>query len=346
MNEKLFFLISGEHTTLPIAEIKAILEAERIEYKTLTELPKLLIIDSDQKSLEKIAYRSAMYEACGLGLIECQDDFEMILKETKGVEFGKYLSQSESFAVRLLRVMGSSKHLDRRTLESSIGRMVLSQVKNSRVDLKNPDKVFLAIISSKKFILGLEIFRKTSKEFLNRAPKKRPAFHPATMPPKLARCMVNLARVEKEKLFLDPFCGVGSFLIEAGLIGCKVIGCDISSRMVRGTLQNLKFFKINPLGVMLADARKIPVKEVNSMVTDPPYGIEASTHKTTTEKLLLEFLPVAYETINRGGFLCLASPKDLKARELGKEAGFRLMETHYLYVHRSLTREISVFKKE
>jgi tRNA (guanine10-N2)-dimethyltransferase len=346
VSEKLFCLISGEHPTLPTAEIKAILEAEGIEYKILVELPKLLIIHADQKSLEKIAYRSAMYEACGLMIAHCQDDLEAIVKEVKCIDFNQYLSQNESFAVRLLRIMGSSKHLNRKILESSIGDIVLSQVKNSRVNLKNPDKVFLAFLSSGEFILGLEMFRKFSKDIFERMPKKRPAFHPATISPKLARCMVNLARAKKGKLFLDPFCGVGGFLIEAGLIGCEVIGCDINSKMVYGTLQNLKFFKISPLGVIMADAKKIPIKEVDFMVTDPPYGIEASTYKTTTKKLLIEFFPIAYEIVKHNGFLCLSSPKGLDAYELGKKAGFKLIETHYLYVHRSLTREISVFKKE
>ncbi|MEM3754664.1 MAG: DNA methyltransferase, partial [Candidatus Bathyarchaeia archaeon] len=256
------------------------------------------------------------------------------------------LSQNESFAVRLLRVMGSSKHLNRKTLESSIGDVVLSQVKGSRVNLKNPDKVFLAILSSGKFVLGLETFRKSFKEFFTRLPRKRPVFHPATMPPKLARCMVNLARVKKRKIFLDPFCGVGSFLIEAGLIGCEVLGCDISSKMAYGTLKNLKFFKINPLSVIVADARKIPIKEVDFIATDPPYGIESSTYKTTTRKLLIDFFPRAYEVIKHNGFLCLASPKGLNIHELGKDTGFIPVETHYLYIHKSLTREISVFKKE
>jgi len=346
VNKKLFCLISGEHPTLPMAEIKAILEAEEIEYKISNILPKLLIIDSNEKSLEKIAYRSAMYKACGLKILECQDDLETILKEVKEIDFNLYLNQKESFAVRLIRVMGSSKHLDRKTIESSIGNIVLSQVKNSKVNLEKPDKTFLAILSSGKFILGLERFRKTPKALFNRMPRKRPAFHPATMSPKLARCMVNLTRVKKEKIFLDPFCGVGGFLIEAGLIGCKVIGCDLNPRMVYGTIQNLKFFKINPLGVMLADAKKIPIKEIDFVTTDPPYGIGASTYRTTTKKLLLEFFPNIYEKIKPNGFLCLASPKGLRIHELGIKVGFKLIETHSIYVHRSLTREISVFKKE
>ncbi len=44
------------------------------------------------------------------------------------------------------------------------------------------------------------------------------------MSPKLARCMVNLTGVKENDLVLDPFCGTGGILIEAGIMGARVIG--------------------------------------------------------------------------------------------------------------------------
>ena len=69
-------------------------------------------------------------------------------------------------------------------------------------------------------------------------------FRDATMgmlPPKLARLMVNLAGAEVEgKALLDPFCGSGTVLMEAALVGyAKQIGSDIDPRQVSGSKQNI-----------------------------------------------------------------------------------------------------------
>jgi len=44
--------------------------------------------------------------------------------------------------------------------------------------------------------------------------------------------MVNLSGARRE--VLDPFCGTGGVLIEAGLIGLEVYGFDIQQSMVEG----------------------------------------------------------------------------------------------------------------
>ncbi len=64
------------------------------------------------------------------------------------------------------------------------------------------------------------------------------------IPPKLAQIMLNLARGNDKKyydrLFLDPFCGSGTILMEAYLIGFKnIVGSDISDRAVIDSQKNM-----------------------------------------------------------------------------------------------------------
>lgn len=64
------------------------------------------------------------------------------------------------------------------------------------------------------------------------------------LPPKLAQTIVNLAvggvTAKRDKLkLLDPFCGTGVILQEAGLMGYGVYGTDIDERMVDYSRQNL-----------------------------------------------------------------------------------------------------------
>ncbi len=345
MNENIFFVISGEHPTLPSSEVKAILEAEGMSYRVRKQSFKLLSLEAPAEALQKVNSRSSMCEACGIELFECGGDLKEILSGINETEFSKVMAGNRSFAVRIKRAAGASKDIRRDVLERKIGEAILRATRNTVVNLRRPDRVFLGVLSGGRFFFGLRTHERQRGSVAARRPRRRPVFHPATMPPKLARCMVNLARPRRGQLLLDPFCGIGGILIEAGLVGCRVVGCDIKLEMVKGCLRNLEFFRVSPMGLARADARNLPFVPVNCIVTDPPYGKSASTLGLTTVNLLKAFLGSAADLLMKNGFLCMASPKTVDASQFGKEAGLELLERHYVYVHRSLTREIAVFRK-
>lgn len=61
-------------------------------------------------------------------------------------------------------------------------------------------------------------------------------------PPKLAKILINLAG--KSDTFLDPFCGSGTFLAEAGLLGFQnIYGSDISKKAVHDSITNTEWLK-------------------------------------------------------------------------------------------------------
>ncbi len=63
------------------------------------------------------------------------------------------------------------------------------------------------------------------------------------MPPKLAQMMINLASEWAKNSIYDPFCGLGTILIESANMGIpKVIGSDMSSKMVSSTEKSLSEF--------------------------------------------------------------------------------------------------------
>lgn len=62
------------------------------------------------------------------------------------------------------------------------------------------------------------------------------------LPPKLAQTIINLATSNRDRgVLLDPFCGTGVVLQEAGLMGFDVYGTDLEERMVRYTRDNLNW---------------------------------------------------------------------------------------------------------
>lgn len=342
---KLFFLLSGEHKTLPFAELKAILEVEDVAYEEVQTLPQILRLSTVVDSVKAVKKRAALTRVCCRELFCCQASFTEIVRTMQSTMLDTIIHPSESFAVRVRRVGEATRNLMRMDLERKLGELILSKVRGSKVSLKKPTKTFFGTITGSNFIFGLKLAEISPTPFMQRRPRKRPFFHPSAMPAKLARCMVNLARPRKGDLFLDPFCGTGSFLIEAGLLGCRVMGFDAKRYMVRGSLQNLKFFNIKFEGVAVADAKRLPLTRVGCVVTDPPYGRSASTMGYTTKQILQDFLIASNDRMAKRQRVCLAAPKTVGLGEMAETLGFKHVQSHFVHVHRSLTREIAVLEK-
>jgi tRNA (guanine10-N2)-dimethyltransferase len=342
---RLFFLISGEHQTLPVSEVQAILEAEGIKYRILEKLTQVLRLEADVNSVESVKFRSALTRICCQEIFNCDAKLSEILANIGSASLEEFIEGGESFVVRIRRVRGVTPELVRVELERKLGKQILEEVKKTRVDLSNPQKSFFGVLTDKRFVFGLKIAEIIPKPFSERRPRRRPFFHPTAMPAKLARVMVNLAQPRIGDLVLDPFCGTAGMLVEAGLIGCRVVGFDAKPHMLRGGLKNLKHYGIKPEGVAIADARYPPVAKVDCIVTDPPYGRSASTLGTSTRLIVEDFLSAVREKIPRGRRICMASPKTIRIADIGEKAGFKHIESHFVYVHRSLTREIVVFER-
>ncbi len=101
------------------------------------------------------------------------------------------------------------------------------------------------------------------------------------LPPKLARMMVNLAgRDIGDRVLLDPFCGSGTVLMEAGMIGYdSVIGSDISNEAVEDTKANLNWLQVGratSVKLHTTKAGNIPAiltkQLVDVVVTEPFLG--------------------------------------------------------------------------
>ena len=341
---KLFFLVSGEHQTLPVSEVQAILEAEGIKYRILENLTQVLRLEVDPNSVEPIKFRSALTRVCCREIFNCEANISEILANISSGSMEEFI-EGDSFAVRVRRVKGVTPELVRVELERKLGEQILKTVKTSRVNLSNPQKTFFGVLTDKRFIFGLKTAEIIPKPFSERRPRRRPFFHPTAMPAKLARVMVNLAQPRMGDLVLDPFCGTGGMLVEAGLIGCRVVGFDAKPHMLRGGLKNLLHYGINLEGVAIADARYPPVAKVDCIVTDPPYGRSASTLGASTIRIVEDFLSAVGDKIPRGRRICMASPKTIRIADAGEKAGFKHLESHFVYVHRSLTREIVVFER-
>ncbi len=336
LTNKKFFLLSGEKSTLPQAELRAIVETYDNEAR-FEKINERVIIADGRFDLNTILKRGAYVNAGAHLLTLCKiEDAE---KSVNKIAFDEFFDDSASFAASVFNL--SNQTLSGR-MESMIGSLVKRRLPYAKVSLRSPQKMVIGIIFDDNFLLGFSDYR-NRKSWRLRRPRARPFFHPSALYPKFARGLVNLSRVKEGELLLDPFCGTGSILIEASIIGTNTIGMDISMKMCKGAVNNLKHYMLGSLGIINSDALMPPIKNVNAIVTDMPYGRCASSRGIKTTILSQEFILQAEAIMPKGRYCVVVHPNTIKMDELD---AFEVKESHEIYVHRTLTRAITVLRKK
>jgi tRNA G10 N-methylase Trm11 len=104
------------------------------------------------------------------------------------------------------------------------------------------------------------------------------------LPPKLSKIMINLAQVETKATILDPFCGSGTILTEAAMMGyTNLIGSDTSETAIQDTERNLAWtreeFNIYDFKFQITktDARhtnsELKNKSIDAIISEPFMGM-------------------------------------------------------------------------
>jgi tRNA (guanine10-N2)-dimethyltransferase len=322
----------------------AAMKAEHRAFKTIEQMDQVLLAET-RADPEVLVSRLAMCHKICIHLSTSAANEEEILEAVGSTDILDMLPHSKTFAVRVKRVKRSAPNIDTITLAKKLAGMMAEEI-NFRVDLDNPEVELLCVLSGEKCVVGITKAEADRGQLTKRRPTSRPAFHPSTLPPTLARCMVNLARTSRRGNLLDPFCGVGGILVEAGMIGAKPIGIDIDREMIEGARKNLEASGRQDFQLAIGDARKLPALEVDAIATDPPYGRQATTGGSELRDLYREALPSMARVLKRKGYLCITSPAEVELEGMAEGAGLRTIEKHEQRVHRSLTRKIHVFRKK
>ena len=342
---ELLCIQSQEHDKLPLAELKAVIECENMELNIskiteglilLTDIPNKNSDDYYQTLVRRLGYTHEVEE------VILKSSIDNLEKDILAIDWSKYISKN--FAVRVKRF---NSQIDTVAIERNAGSLILSKCENIKVKLKKPDSLIRLVAHENTIYIAIEKFKLNKKHFEEIKPHKRPFFYPGSMSPKLARCMVNLSRANAGDLVLDPFCGTGGILIEAGLIGCKVAGSDVNWKMKNGSAINLDYCGITDYRTFNVDVRELKMYEkVASVVTDPPYGISTSTGDVDGNEIFNEFFHSIYDNMKDDAYLCMASPHYVDLNPMIDEVGFELVEQYGIKMHRSLTRIISVIRKK
>ncbi|MBQ6547891.1 MAG: DNA modification methylase, partial [Candidatus Methanomethylophilaceae archaeon] len=219
MMPSFLFELSGEHPTMCTAEAIKCMEAETDSFEIVGQGPGYVIGSFDDRFLDPIADRISLTHCLGhyLGSFDVDD--------LSG--FNEIAIPEGTFAVRGKRFEGMMKDIDSQDVIRKLGG-ILS--KTNDVDLRNPQNEVRILMSDRLHVFLGE--RKVDRDILEtRKVGERPFFSPISLHPRYARALINLTGVKKGGTVLDPFCGTGGIVIEAGFMGMKAIASDFDPEM-------------------------------------------------------------------------------------------------------------------
>lgn len=339
MNNAIIFDLSKEHPVLAHDEIISCLRSEKNDFQIISHTEDALIVMSGltKNQLNTLSQRIAMSFSYGEFLFESAPSVETIKTTAKQHQ----LSCKGTLAVRYKN--RSSLHRSKPFVQAVADVYTLSR----EVDLNNPDNIINVLITNELVYVSLQIQEINRGAFETRKAHLRPFFSPISLHPKIARALINLAEVKPGGTILDPFCGTGGLLIEAGLIGLNVIGSDISEKMVNGAQKNLERYHIMPQAMITCDIQDIfsyLSEPVDAVITDFPYGKSTSTQGEKIQKLYHR----AFKQIERlvkadGRVIVGTSSEEINGFESDQ---LTHVVSYSLPMHRSLTRWFHVFERK
>ncbi len=334
----LAFELSGEHSTLPASEVIASLESICQDFDIVLRLDGCLIVELRKDAgivagilAKKLSMTQHITQVLGIGGVGEEDVFDSVEKADVEIE--------GTYSIRVKRIREYST-VDTELMEKRIGSIFFQR--GARADLKNPAVRLRVLLTEDKSIFGRIMYSIDRSAYEARKPHYKPFFYPGVLMPRVARALVNIAKPGKN--LLDPFCGTGGILVEAGLIGIRVIGGDVQRKLLLGAKMNLDYYNIDH-SLVYQDACRMALRDesMDAVVTDPPYGRSAAIKAESLEYMLAKSLGEIYRVLKQGKRAVFISEREIEA--LAKEAGFKVAQIHIQRVHKSLTRRICILEK-
>lgn len=279
-----YFFIFGNHPRIAAAELAAVLGMQDF----LFEKTYAIIESQAELDCARLQERLGGVVKCGVVLKNTSrasffdDAYQYIRGSAEDGE--KFFFGISAYGISLpVYELGLS--LKKRFKEDGVGsRFVVSRnaalssvvVKTNKL-LTDRGVEFVVMQTREKLMLGTTRAVQPFAEFSARD-YGRPArdARSGMLPPKLARMMINLARVPSGATILDPFCGSGTILQEALLMGyTRVIGSDVSDQTIAGARYNLAWLSSIQPCISPDTARLItaPVRSLHAVLQ--PHSVDA-----------------------------------------------------------------------
>jgi tRNA G10 N-methylase Trm11 len=350
-----YCFILGRNNTLSLAEVQAVLARLNYVFKT-TELGQdVLILETEKEwDLDSLVQKMGGIIKAGEVLSEETGKFQEVIENRLNSDLIKTgAHQRKIIFGASLYLLGQAiknfsqlkDYLDKKCLE--IKKELKKQGIGSRY-VASREKVLSSVVIQKNQLIkkGIEVLvlvcadkiyfarTKTIQDFESYSFRdyQRPGrdIKAGLIPPKLAQIMINLAGASYEETIFDPFCGSGTILQEAVLLGYKnVLGSDRDFGAVNNAEKNLEWliqnYRIDRNDLRLKifqhdirnDFEEIKLDSIAAMVTEPYLGppivwkIREEKLKAivrTVSELYLDFFKQAKKILKKDGKISIIFP--------------------------------------
>jgi tRNA G10 N-methylase Trm11 len=156
----------------------------------------------------------------------------------------RFRDESQRIAFLIKKVLQDESQSVRAVLAQFPAQSLSSVLVNENQLLQKGAEV-VVIAGNQKIFVGKTLTVQNYEDY-GRRDYQRPSRdeHAGMIPPKVAQSMINLAGPLKPlEYILDPFCGSGTILQEAILMGYKAVGSDLDQTAVGNSETNLEWFR-------------------------------------------------------------------------------------------------------
>lgn len=338
---------------LSLAEITTYLESNNVDYRLESYSKKTAILKADLNVNNIMNNLAGFYK---IGVVKCVFDSKDIIYENRledklnSTEFYSWLNDKIRWCIS---VYNDGENFDWDIIDFLQyyfkERLKRDKVKKAKYvipkKLKEIDQEIISDDIVKKHIIedGLEIIvaylsgkyyiGRTLNVIRNHEFKSRDFERPfqnakESVPPKIARILVNLTGVHSGDTLLDPFCGIGTILQEASILGIQIFGVDIDKQRIFETVSNLQWInekynlKMTNIydRILTSDSRNLSKKihvKMDGIATEPilipplkkfPSKKEAEDMLNIAKKSYEEIIPEMSNVLKKGKRLVLVVP--------------------------------------
>ena len=338
---KKLFILNQEMPLFAREELLA-----QTDSKIIKEDENIIILETNKLNLKNIlALTHEIWELIIEIPLSKNNNEELVEAALKKVEWNKYYKNNFLFRFFKKDKKHKTFNLTTKIIANKINQAINSQNIKTKISTTNPETFIQGICTDKSLFIG-KFIAKTDKSYLERKPHLRLDPKPISIAPHIAKAMVNLLNAKENETILDPCCGTGGHLIEAGLLGKKIIGIDIDHVMIKITEKNLKYFNIKNYRLFSQDSLEFKEK-VEFILTDLPYFKNTKGTKKESNliysKLIEHFFSITEKSI------CICLKKDIETetqiKKIANAQNWTLTNEFSFVVHKSMTRNIYLLKK-
>ncbi|OGE83446.1 MAG: hypothetical protein A3B95_00075 [Candidatus Doudnabacteria bacterium RIFCSPHIGHO2_02_FULL_43_13b] len=269
----LYAFILGRVYTLALAELLHVFDNMQISWQIMACSPEVVVIKTEQ-TLNAQALQARLGGI--IKIIRLFDTFQkkgkeypsqvltnyFSFKKTKDYlsdysgkkQFGvsiysldptiRFREESQRIAFFIKKIL-QDQELSVRAVIPQFPDQALSSVQVNENQLLQKGAEIVVISGTQRLFVGKTLCVQNYEDY-GRRDYQRPARDEINgmIPPKVAQNMINLAvQLKPLDYILDPFCGSGTILQEAILMGYRAIGSDIEQKAVENSEKNLEWFR-------------------------------------------------------------------------------------------------------